>query len=234
MKRVIVIVGLLIMAVTTHLPAAEVPQAKELMVVGFGAMSEGDVGKARQDAIWNALKEAVRLSLLEVAPSSVLEENAAALDLEIFSRVTQYVETFKILSETGRPDGHEVLLQARVDLRKLRDSLAAMGVLELETAEEEVVRIRMVLVEVSWYPWYRELEDFLRQELDFIREIRLRYVMTGEFTFDVELVGSVQTLLDALMEKEFERFFLEITQDLEDQVMVRLRPRVFKEPPLSL
>jgi hypothetical protein len=234
MKRVIIIVGLLIMAVAVHLPAAEVPQAKELMVVGFGAMSEGDVGKARQDAIWSALRGAVRLSLSGVASSSVLEENAATLDLEIFSRVTEYVETFKILSETGRSDGHEVLLQARVDLRKLRDSLVAMGVLEVETAEEEVVRIRMVLVEVSRYPWYRELEDFLRQELEFIREIRLHCVMTGEFTLDVELVGNIQTLLDALTEKEFERFFLEITQDLEGQVLVRLRPRIFKEPPLSL
>ena len=225
MKRVVAIVGLLIVAATMPLSAAELPQVKELMVVGSGEMVEGDVGKARQDAILNALKEAVRISLLEFIPSSMLEENDIALDMEIFSRVTQYVQTFKILSETGKADGHEVLVEAQIDLHKLWDSLSAMGLFEEKDIREEIVRIRMILAEVSRYPWYREFEDFLREDLEFIRGMRLRSVMTGEFTVDIELVGDIQFLLDALMTKEFEEFFLEINQPLEDQVMVRFRSR---------
>jgi len=225
MKRVIAVVGFLIVGAITPLSAAELPQVKELMVVGVGELVAGDVGKARQDAILNALKEAVRISLLEFIPSSLLDENAVALDTEIFSRVTQYVQTFKILSETGKADGHEVLLQAQIDLHKLRDSLSAIGLLGEKAAQGEIVRIRMVLVEVSRYPWYREFEDFLREGLDFIRGVRLRSVMTGEFTMDIELIGDIQSLLDALTTKEFGRFFLEIDQHLEDQVMVRFRPR---------
>jgi len=225
MKRVIAVVGFLIVGAITPLSAAELPQVKELMVVGAGELVAGDVGKARQDAILNALKEAVRISLLEFIPSSLLDENAVALDTEIFSRVTQYVQTFKILSETGKADGHEVLLQAQIDLHKLRDSLSAIGLLGEKAAQGEIVRIRMVLVEVSRYPWYREFEDFLREDLDFIRGVRLRSVMTGEFTMDIELIGDIQSLLDALTTKEFGGFFLEIDQHLEDQVMVRFRPR---------
>jgi hypothetical protein len=225
MKRVIAVVGFLIVGAITPLSAAELPQVKELMVVGAGELVAGDVGKARQDAILNALKEAVRISLLEFIPSSLLDENAVALDTEIFSRVTQYVQTFKILSETGKADGHEVLLQAQIDLHKLRDSLSAIGLLGEKAAQGEIVRIRMVLVEVSRYPWYREFEDFLREGLDFIRGVRLRSVMTGEFTMDIELIGDIQSLLDALTTKEFGGFFLEIDQHLEDQVMVRFRPR---------
>jgi hypothetical protein len=225
MKRVIAVVGFLIVGAITPLSAAELPQVKELMVVGVGELVAGDVGKARQDAILNALKEAVRISLLEFIPSSLLDENAVALDTEIFSRVTQYVQTFKILSETGKADGHEVLLQAQIDLHKLRDSLSAIGLLGEKAAQGEIVRIRMVLAEVSRYPWYREFEDFLREDLDFIRGVRLRSVMTGEFTMDIELIGDIQSLLDALTTKEFGGFFLEIDQHLEDQVMVRFRPR---------
>ena len=225
MKRVIAVVGFLIVGAITPLYAAELPQVKELMVVGVGELVAGDVGKARQDAILNALKEAVRISLLEFIPSSLLDENAVALDTEIFSRVTQYVQTFKILSETGKADGHEVLLQAQIDLHKLRDSLSAIGLLGEKAAQGEIVRIRMVLAEVSRYPWYREFEDFLREGLDFIRGVRLRSVMTGEFTMDIELIGDIQSLLDALTTKEFGGFFLEIDQHLEDQVMVRFRPR---------
>jgi len=188
MKRIVIIVGLLVVALIMPLSATELPQVKELMVVGSGKMVAGNVGKARQDAILNALKEAVRVSLLEFIPSSILEENTFALDMEIFSRVTQYVHTFKILSETGRADGHEVLLQAR-------------------------------------YHWYREFEDFLREDLDFIRGVQLRSVMTGEFTMDIELIGGIQSLLDVLTTKEFEGFFLEINQALEDQVVVRFIPR---------
>jgi hypothetical protein len=225
MKRIAIIVGLLIVAVIMPLSATELPQVKELMVVGSGKMVEGNIGRARQDAILNALKEAVRISLLEFIPSPMLEENTIALDMEIFDQVTQYVQTFKILSETGRADGHEVLLQAQVDLHKLKESLEAIGLLGEKAVQEEIVRIRMVLAEVSRYPWYREFEDFLREGLDFIREVQLRSVMTGEFTMDIELVGDIQSLLDALATKEFGGFFLEINQAPEDQVMVRFKPR---------
>ena len=225
MKRIVIIVGLLILAVIIDLSATELPQVKELMVVGSGEMVAGNVGRARQDAILNALKEAVRISLLEFIPAPMLEENTVTLNMEIFSRVTQYVQTFKILSETGRDDGHEVLLQAQVDLHKLKDSLSALGLLGEKVVQEEIVRIRMVLAEVSRYPWYREFEDFLREGLEFVRGVQLRSVMTGEFTMDIELAGDIQSFLDALTTKEFEEFFLEIHQTLEDQVMVRFMPR---------
>lgn len=225
MKRIVIIVGLLIVAVIIDLSATELPQVKELMVVGSGEMVAGNVGRARQDAILNALKEAVRISLLEFIPAPMLEENTVTLNMEIFSRVTQYVQTFKILSETGRDDGHEVLLQAQVDLHKLKDSLSALGLLGEKVVQEEIVRIRMVLAEVSRYPWYREFEDFLREGLEFVRGVQLRSVMTGEFTMDIELAGDIQSFLDALTTKEFEEFFLEIHQTLEDQVMVRFMPR---------
>jgi hypothetical protein len=225
MKRIFTIVILLIVAGITSLSGQELPQVKELMVVGYGEMIEGNLGRARQDAILNALREAVRVSLLEFSPPTVLEENAAALDIEIFSRVTEYVETFKIVSETGGSDGHQVLLQAQVDLHKLRSSLLDMGLLEQESSQEEVVQVRMILAEVSRYPWYREFEDFLREDLSFIKGVRLRSVMTGEFTMEIELVGDIQTLIYALATKEFDGFILEVNQTLEDQVMVRFRPR---------
>lgn len=224
MKKFVAIVSLLIVAVIMPLSAMELPPVKELMVVGSGEMVEGNVGKARQDAILNALKEAVRISLLEFIPSYILEENVIDLDMEIFSRVTQYVQTYKILSETGKTHGHEVLLQARIDLHKLRDSLSVMGLLE-EVTQEEVVHIQMILSEVSRYRWYREFEDFLREDLDFVRGVQLRSVMTGEFTMDIELVGDIHSLIDALATKEFEGFFVEIDQALEDQVMIHFRSR---------
>jgi hypothetical protein len=220
-----IIVGLLVAGLSVSPSAGGSLQVKEMMVVGTGVMVEGDVGRARQDAILSALKEAVRICLLEFVPSSVLEENAEALEMEVFSQVTQYVQTFKILSETGKADGHEVLLQARIDLLKLRESLSTMGLLERKAGQEEVVTIRMILAGISRYPWYREFEDFLRKDLNFIREVRLQSVMTGEFTLDVELVGGVENLLDALTAKEFEGCIVEIEQDLEDHVMVRFRPK---------
>jgi hypothetical protein len=230
MKRIVIIGGLLIVTAIMPLSAAELPQVKELMVVGSGKMGEGDIGRARQSAILNALREAVRISLLEFVPSPILEENTVTLDMEIFSQVTQYVHTFKILSETERTDGHEVLLQAQVDLQKVRESLSAIGLLGEKVVQGEIVRIRMVLAEVSRYHWYREFEDFLREGLSFIRGVQLRSVMTGEFTMDIELIGDIQSLIDALTTKEFGGFFLEINQALEDQVMVRFKPREISGP----
>jgi hypothetical protein len=230
MKRIVIIGGLLIVAAIMPLSAAELPQVKELMVVGSGKMGEGDIGRARQAAILNALREAVRISLLEFVPSPILEENTVTLNMEIFSQVTQYVHTFKILSETERTDGHEVLLQAQVDLQKVKESLSAIGLLGEKVVQGEIVRIRMVLAEVSRYHWYREFEDFLREGLSFIRGVQLRSVMTGEFTMDIELIGDIQSLIDALTTKEFGGFFLEINQALEDQVMVRFKPRETSGP----
>lgn len=225
MKKMVAIVGLLIGWLMAPLSAEDLPHHKELMVVGTAEVVEGNVGKAREDAILTGLRESVRIVLQEFVPSTVLEENAIALDAEIFSRVTQYVETFKILSETGRRDGHEVLLQAQVDLYKLKDSLTAMGLLEDRSTEEEIAHIRMILGEVSRYPWYREFEDFLREDLDFVRSVRLRSVMRGEFTMEIELIGEIHSLLDAVKMREFEGFSVEITQAFEDQIMVRFKRR---------
>jgi len=225
MKRTIVVLGLLIMGIMAPLSAEELPHHKEIMVVGTAEIVEGNVGRAREYAILNALKESVRISLQEFVAPTVLEENAIALDAEIFSRVTQYVETFKILSETGRREGHEVLLQAQVNLQKLRNSLSAMGLVEDRGTDEEKVHIRMILEQVSRYPWYQAFEDFLGKDLDFVRDVRLRSVMTGEFTMEVELVGGIQSLLDALKNKQFEGFSVEINQTFEDQVVVRFKPR---------
>jgi hypothetical protein len=225
MKRLVVIVGLLIGGFIGDPSAAELPHVKELMVVGSGQVVEGDVGRARQNAIVNALREAVRISLLDLIPSVALEENTVALDMEIFNRVTEYVQTFKILSETGKADRHEVLLRAQIDLHKLRDSLSAMGLLEEKVIEEEVVSVRVVLADVSRYPWYQEFEDFLREGLKFIRGVRLRSVMRGELTLDVEMIGDIAYLLEALTTREFEEFTLEVDQGLEDQIMVRFRSR---------
>jgi hypothetical protein len=225
MRRIVVIVGLLIGGFIGDPSAAELPHVKELMVVGSGQVVEGDIGKARQDAIVNGLREAVRISLLDFIPSVALEENAEALDMEIFNRVTGYVQTFKILSETGKADRHEVLLRAQIDLHKLRDSLSVMGLLEEKVAEEEVVSVRVVLAGVSRYPWYQAFEDFLREGLKFIRGVRLRSVMTGELTLDVEMIGDITHLLEALTTREFGEFTLEVDQGLEDQIMVRFRPR---------
>jgi hypothetical protein len=225
MKKMVAIVGFLIGWLMAPLSAEELPHHKELMVVGTAEVVEGNVGRAREDAILTALKESVRIALQEFVPSTVLEENAFVLDAEIFSRVTQYVETFKILSETGRRHGHEVLLQAQVDLHKLKNSLAAMGLLEGRSTEEEIVHLRMILGEVSRYPWYREFEDFLREDLDFVRSVSLRSVMMGEFTMEIELIGEIHPLLDAVKMREFEGFSVEITQAFEDQVTVRFKPR---------
>ena len=225
MKRLVVIVGLLIGGFIGDPSAAELPHVKELMVVGSGQVVEGDVGRARQNAIVNALREAVRISLLDLIPSVALEENTVALDMEIFNRVTEYLQTFKILSETGKADRHEVLLRAQIDLHKLRDSLSVMGLLEEKVIEEEVVSVRVVLADVSRYAWYQEFEDFLREGLKFIRGVRLRSVMTGELTLDVEMIGDITYLLEALTTREFEEFTLEVDQGLEDQIMVRFRSR---------
>jgi hypothetical protein len=49
--------------------------------------------------------------------------------------------------------------------------------------------------------------------------------MTGELTLDVEMIGDITYLLEALTTKEFEEFTLEVDQGLEDQIMVRFRSR---------
>ncbi len=100
-----------------------------------------------------------------------------------------------------------------------------MGLLEEKVAEEEVVSVRVVLAGVSRYPWYQEFEDFLREGLKFIKGVRLRSVMTGELTLDVEMIGDITYLLEALTTREFDEFTLEVDQGLEDQIMVRFRSR---------
>ncbi len=125
--------GLLIL---TTLVAAQ-PQARSagedeqtVLVSGYGAIIGGDEAKARDDALANALRNAVEQVVGTLVESEVLVKNYQTMEDRVYSQTTGYVRSYKILKQ-HRKDANlfETTISAIVRKGRLKDDLKALGLL---------------------------------------------------------------------------------------------------------
>lgn len=88
-----------------------------------------DVGKARKDAIKNALSRAVESASATILPGSVFENNYDALDQRILRNPEVYITNQVILSETRDAQRYRVTVRASINMDKLRSDLISAGLL---------------------------------------------------------------------------------------------------------
>ncbi|HDI83618.1 MAG TPA: hypothetical protein ENF18_07505, partial [candidate division WOR-3 bacterium] len=113
-------------------PAQETGSGEVTIVeaVGDGSIVQGDLAKARDDAIENALRNAVEQTVGMLLSSETITKNFMTIDDRIYSRSTGYVQRYEILNEGKKNDFiYEVKVKAYVKKGMVKDDLAAIGLL---------------------------------------------------------------------------------------------------------
>ncbi len=105
---------------------------QRVIAKGVGAIIGGDVVKAEEDAIANALKNAVEQTVGVMIESDVLVKNYQVLESSIFTHTRGYIQSYRILAKNEMGQNIlEVTIEAIVKTGHLRDDLKALGILFL-------------------------------------------------------------------------------------------------------
>ncbi|MEE4311271.1 MAG: hypothetical protein V2J62_05325 [candidate division KSB1 bacterium] len=121
MKRITIIFLILLAAALTTSPASA-QQYQEVTAKGIATVFAGDKGLARDQALDDALRNAVEQGLGTFVQSSTLVENFQVVSDNILTWSNGYVKTYNILSE-GMTDQttYEVSIQALLEMANLKN-----------------------------------------------------------------------------------------------------------------
>lgn|GEM_PF-461140 len=112
------------------LRAQDVPQEGVTVTVqGRGSIIAGDKVKAEEDAVNDALRNAVEQVMGTHVNSSSLTENFMMIQDRIYTRTEGYISSYEVLSTTEDPDMITVQVRAVVKESELVGDLQAIGVL---------------------------------------------------------------------------------------------------------
>ena len=108
---------------------------------GVGNITAGDKERARDAAIWGALRQAVEQSLGTFLQSESIVENYQLISDNIISDTAGYIQKYYILEEFYQDELYRVKIKAYVASGKLENDLAAVGLLMLQKHKPRVMVI---------------------------------------------------------------------------------------------
>jgi hypothetical protein len=119
-------VFILIFTVVTVSAVAQDEQEKEVIALG---MAGGQASRARDEAINNALRNAVEQGVGTYITSETTVEQMTLVEDRIYSESRGYIKSYEILREGPREGVYEVKISAIVKMEQLADDLESIGLL---------------------------------------------------------------------------------------------------------
>lgn len=126
----------LIFTISIMLGLASLPSARAqnnqsdgtVYVVGSSTIHGSDMSTVRQNAIDNGLMVAVSRVLTDVVPAETLAGSFQLINDTILERADQFVQDYKVITESTVRQTYHLLVQATVSTARLKSSLKAAGV----------------------------------------------------------------------------------------------------------
>ena len=127
-KKCVISLGvfILIFTVVTVSAVAQDEQEKEVIALG---MAGGKASRARDEAINNALRNAVEQGVGTYITSETTVEQMTLVEDRIYSESRGYIKSYEILREGPREGVYEVKISAIVKMEQLADDLESIGLL---------------------------------------------------------------------------------------------------------
>jgi hypothetical protein len=129
--RIFVLIGIVLLVgfVSAQTESAP-PDVKEVTATGMGSITGGDVAHAKDDAVEDALRNAIEQTLGTMIQSETLAQNFIVIEDNIFSKTQGYIQKYDILQQ-GKRDAqiYAVTVKALVKVSQLKDDLDAISTL---------------------------------------------------------------------------------------------------------
>lgn len=128
--------------------------SKKIIVTGTGVLTGDDPTKAREDAISESLVAAVGIVIAEMMPIEMLVQNFKKLNEMMYSRKKQYVNGYRVLTETEYNNLYRVVVEVRISRSRIKKELSQMGFL---IGRKEIPSILLLITEQEFedtFPHY--------------------------------------------------------------------------------
>lgn len=158
-RAVVAILFVALIFIVPGVPGAtEHAPFKTVTVMGKSAIRGEDVASARNRAISDSLDTAVELVMVNELASDYLLKHFPAIHQVLYKRTDQFVQDYKVLTETKAGKAYRVLVRATVSVALLEEQLAGAGVL---LGKKELPRVLFLLAEqkiedLSPQYWWRQ------------------------------------------------------------------------------
>ncbi len=106
---------------------------------GVGIVVDGDRAAARDRAIGDALRNAVKEAVRTVVSTEKEAEISPTLDNTIYGQSRGYIQNYKILNENQSPNLHTVTIQATIDMGILEKDLEVHGIIHKHESKQAVL-----------------------------------------------------------------------------------------------
>jgi hypothetical protein len=107
---------------------AEAPATRAVVVEGMAELA-GNAGRAREEALAQAARQAVEQALGVYVVSETLVEQAVVIRDSILTQASGYVSGYKVLSESSSGGIYRIKIEATVGVEPLVEQLGKMGLL---------------------------------------------------------------------------------------------------------
>jgi hypothetical protein len=122
--------ALLAMILLSFVPLANAGEGHQSVTSeGVGIVVDADYAAARERAISDAFRNAVKEAVRAIVSPEKEAEISPRLTEPIYGQSHGYIQNYKILSENQSPNLHTVMIQATIDLGILEKDLEAQGMI---------------------------------------------------------------------------------------------------------
>jgi hypothetical protein len=136
-KKELILAAIILLSIIRLSPADEGLQT--LTAEGVGIVVGEDRAAARDRAINDALRNAVKQAVETVVSSERATQRLATLKNSIYDQSKAYIQYYKILSENQGPNLHTVTLQATIDMGILEKDLELNGIIQKQSSRAGIL-----------------------------------------------------------------------------------------------
>jgi hypothetical protein len=169
-----------------------------LDVQGSADINQNDLARAREEAIQDAIENAILEATAKVMAIPVDDDRFQPVKSIIIDEPDKYVNNYKIFAEMKKPASYEVNVHVVVDLVKLKNDLNKMGFLQAAQTENTHPKVLLDVKGFKKYSDFLRLKEFLQSRTKIVKNIYPCRFEWQQAHFEIEIIGDMQSLVDEL------------------------------------
>lgn len=165
---------------------------------GAGLITDDDVASARNNAISDALRNAVEQAVATLIPGQSLDKKSQAIRDRIYARSDQYIRDYRINSEKQVQKVYAVNVRSAVFIDSIRDDLQTLGLLKAEKNRVPATEVALIVKGLTSCADYARVKELLKTRVTGVRNVYQRELAWGTARLNLYLQGTVQSFSDEL------------------------------------
>lgn len=196
MRKILFLIFLLLICLSHHsIYAGQAATDLTLQVEGRSPVVKNDVASAREEAVKNALENAIMQAAAKILLDKFEDEKFQAVKSIMVGKVDRYIKNYRMIAENRQHDEYAANVHVVVALAPVRDDLFQMGFLHHDQGKKEGVLVSLSLKGMRKYSDFDRLKTFLQNHPPIVKSVYPCSLEWQQAHCNLILVGEVQNLM---------------------------------------